>query len=262
MHIRRLSGILLFVLGPVVVLFGQELSDLLARVPGDLRQELLRNGSVERLLDDADDVALVPDHPLAREFRRALDDTNPNVLSEQLVLVRSDLDDRDVLSLFNSLRQVSELSYVQYYNERTEETQDLFRESRAIADPRSRRVIADPVVSTLPRDERIWVLQGLPPFGEIVSEYRYRSDGRAFLFTGTNDDPLPYRGMRVVKPGNMITAILVIPGEDYVLMYGLGGVKAFMMFGLLDNRIEAAFSGRTNGIFDWYYDTYLAPLDR
>lgn len=162
--------------------------------------------------------------------------------------------------MYNSLRRVSDLGYLQYYNERTEKTQDLFHESRAIDGPRNRQGISDPVVSTAPQDDRVWVLQGLPPFGEVASEYRYRSDGRAFLFTGTNYDPLPYRGMRVVRPGNMITAILVIPGDDFILMYGLGGVRAFMMFGLLDDRIEAAFSGRTDGIFSWYYETYLAPL--
>lgn len=251
-----------FFLFSTAILFGQDLASLLSSLPGDIRQELLETGAVERFLDDVDDVALIPDHPLSREIRRALRDTNPNVLSEQLVIVRTTVNDGEVLGLFNSLRRVSDLSFLQYYNERTDKTQDLFRESRAIDGPSERRVIADPVVTTLPRDDRIWVLQGLPPFGDIVSEYRYRSEGRAFLFTGTNEDPLPYRGMRVVKPGNMITAILVIPAEDYILMYGLGGVKAFMMFGLLDDRIEAAFSGRTDGIFTWYYQTYLAPLDR
>lgn len=262
MRVRILSVVVPLCFVAAAPSFGYDLESLLSPIPADLRGELLRSGAVERFLDDAGEVALLPDHPLAREVRRALEDTDPNVLSEQLVVVRTAVDDRAVLGLYNSLRRVSDLSYLQYYNDRTERTHDLFRESRAIDGPSSRRGIADPVVTTLPRDDRVWVLQGLPPFGEVVSEYRYRSEGRAFLFTGTNEDPLPYRGMRVVRPGNMITAILVIPGEDYVLMYGLGGVKAFMMFGLLDDRIEAAFSGRTDGIFTWYYETYLAPLDR
>jgi hypothetical protein len=58
----------------------------------------------------------------------------------------------------------------------------------------------------------------------------------------------------------MITTILVIAGEDYLLMYGIGAVRAFKMFGLLDDRIEAAFSGRTEGLFNWYRDTYLEGL--
>lgn len=242
-------------------LFSQEIDGLLSGVPRALREELYEGGVVERYLEDADDVVLIPDHPLARYIHDALAEVNPTVISEQLVLIPVTIDRRGTLDLFNSLRRVSDLSYLEYRNDRTGRTHYLFEESSAIDGVRSRLVIDDPVVGSLPTDDRVWVLQGVPPFGEIVSEYRYRSDGRAFLFTGSNHDPLPYRGMRVVKPGNMITCILVVPTDEFVLMYGLGGVRAFMLFGLLDDRIEAAFSGRTDGIFSWYSQTYLATLE-
>jgi hypothetical protein len=260
-NVKKLVCVGALLAGTVCVAGAQDIDALLADIDRDLVGELMRTGSVEQYIEDRSEIALTPAHPLAEYILDSVDDVRPNVISEQLVLVDVTADRTDILELYNSLRRVSDLSYLEYRNERTDRTHDLFRESSAIDDPRRRRAIDDPVVRSIPDDDRVWVLQGLPPFGEIVSEYRYRSDGRAFLFAGTNHDALPYRGFRVVKPGNMITYILVIPTDRYVLMYGLGGVRAFTIFGLLDDRIEAAFSGRTDGIFSWYYSTYLASID-
>ncbi len=249
------------VLGSAIPVSGQSLESLLSSLPRDARIALLESGSIEQYLEDRDDVSLIPDHPLTRHIRRALRDAKPNVISEQLVLVEAAIDERGTVDLFNSLRRVSELSYIQYYNAGTDRTHDLFHESQAIDNPDDRRIIPDPVLAELPRDDLVWVLQGVPPFGDIVSEYRYRSENGAFLFFGTNHEAMPYRGFRVVRPRNMVTAILVVPTDEHVLMYGLGGVRAFTVFGLLDDRIESAFSGRTDGIFAWYYDTYLSELE-
>lgn len=242
------------------VVFAQTLENLVATLPEDLRSELLETGRVSRYIEDRDDVALLPDHALSRVVTDTLSRERPNVISEQILLIRTRVGADERLDLYNSLRRVSTLSNIQYHNERKDTWHDLFHQSYAVDGPRERRQIEDPVVGRIPDDDRVWALQVLPPFGTVLSEYRYRFDGEAFLFSGTNEDPLFYRNVRVVRPGNMTTFILVVPGDDFLLVYGLGGVRAFMMFGLLDDRIEAAFSGRTEGLFRWYDDNHLSRL--
>ena len=242
------------------VVFAQTLESLLTTLPDDLRSELLETGSVSRYFEDHDNVALLPDHSLNRVVTDTLSRERPNVISEQILLLRTHIGARERLDLYNSLRRVSTLSHIQYHNERKDTWHELFEQSYAVDGPRERHQIEDPVVARIPDDDSVWALQVLPPFGTVLSEYRYRADGEAFLFSGTNEDPLFYRNVRVVRPGNMTTFILVVPGDDFLLVYGLGGVRAFMMFGLLDDRIEAAFSGRTEGLFRWYDDNHLSRL--
>ncbi len=242
--------------------FAQTLDSLLATLPDELRGELLETGRVNRYFEDHDDALLVPDHALSRVVTDTLSRERPNVISEQILLLRTDVGPNERLDLYNSLRRVSTLSHIQYHNERKDTWHELFHQSYAVDGPSERRQIEDPVVRRIPDDDRVWALQVLPPFGTVLSEYRYRYDGEAFLFSGTNEDPLFYRNVRVVRPGNMTTFILVVPGDDFLLVYGLGGVRAFMMFGLFDDRIEAAFSGRTEGLFRWYDENHLSRLSR
>jgi hypothetical protein len=245
---------------PVPRADAQSLDDVLASLSPRDRRELLDSGSIEQYIENHRQIAYVPDHPLAERISDSVGSVRPNVISEQIVLVRKRVDRDELLSLFNSLRRISQLANLRYENERKDTTHDLFRESFAVDNADSRQRIDDPVVSQMPSRDEVQVLQGLPPFGIVLSSYSYISEGSAFLFLGTNEDSLNYRGVPVVQAGNMITTILVIAGEDYLLMYGIGAVRAFKMFGLLDDRIEAAFSGRTEGLFNWYRDTYLEGL--
>lgn len=218
-------------------------------------------GTLQEYRDDHREVAFIPDHPLAEEIRRTLSSQRPNVISERLVVVPRGVSAEEHLELFNSLRRVSSLSGLEYYNPRKGRWHALFNDSWAVDGPDARRRIPDPVVTAIPRDETIFALQDTPPFGELLNEFRYRSDARgAFLFSSINRDSLVYRGMRVARPGQTFSYILVIPGDDYVVTYGIGGVRAFTLFGLLDDRIEGAFGGRTEGLFDWYSREYLEPL--
>tara|TARA_B100000614_G_scaffold259811_1_gene285255 strand:+ start:1433 stop:2230 length:798 start_codon:yes stop_codon:yes gene_type:complete len=238
----------------------QSLDSLLSGLSRGDRERLVQTGAIEQYIENHRRLSYAPDHPLARAIEDRVNEVRPNVISEQIVLVRGDVDRVELLRLYNSLRRVSDLSYLQYYNERKDSTNELFHDSFAVAGPEDRTPVSDPTVTSIPEEDTVWVLQGLPPFGTILSRYRYRSGGEAFLFSGTNVDTLTYRSVPVVQPGNMITDILVIPGDGFVLMYGVGAVRAFKMFGLLDDRIEAAFSGRTEGLFNWYRDTYLVEI--
>lgn len=223
-------------------------------------EELLRDGMVEFDYMQANDAVLVPDHPLAAHIRSDLRSTRPNIMTERLMVVPTVANQATMLTLYNSLRRVSQLTGLEYYNARKNRTHVLFGSSHAVQSQSNPQPIPDPVVRAIPRDAQVTVLQDTPPFGAVFNEYRYRFDGSAFLFSSSNLSPLLYNGMRVVRPSNMITHILVVPTDTFLLVYGVGGVRAFTAFGLLDDRIGPAFSGRVGGLFGWYYEEYLAKL--
>ena len=234
---------------------------LSAVLPAEARS-LSSGGSLQSYRDDHRNVALIPNHPLAEQIARTLRSERPTVISERIIVVPRGLQPAEQLELYNSLRRVQGLSNLRYFNPRRGDWLDLFRQSMAVNDPSARQPIPDPVVTVIPPDDSVWVLQEMPPFGEILSQYRYVSTGDAFLFSSSNVDSLVYRGMRVARPGQTFSYILVIFGDDYLVTYGIGGVRAFTMFGLLDDRIEGAFGGRTDGLFNWYHREYLEPLEQ
>lgn len=232
----------------------------LEEISRDALRELTASGKVSRNFENHRDLRYLPDHPLSEEIEDSVRSVRPKVLSEALMYVDRGVSDEEFRELYNAFRSVSELSYMEYYNPEKEVWNELFYESYHIPDPETNRAIPDPSVSSIPREDSFYVGQEIPPFGYIVSEYSFESEGEAFLFSSTNLDRFYYRDVPVLAPENMITHVLVLRGSDYVLAYGVGGARVFTLFGILGNRIETPFAARTSALFDWFYEKQLAPL--
>lgn len=240
--------------------FADTLDSRLDDVDRDTRTELLDSGAVKRDLDSWRDAELIPRHPLSERIEDRLSSARPNVLSETLILVRRGVSDEEYLALYNSLRRVSALSDIEYYNPEKDKWHPLFDSSHRIPEENSDRSLPDPVVARIPSQDEILVRQGLPPFGETVSRYTYTARDGAFHFSGRNLSRITYRGFPVVGDGDMVTQFLLIREDDYMLVYGVGGARVFNFLGLLSGVIDNSFTSRTTGLFDWYTEQYLAPL--
>jgi hypothetical protein len=255
----RVCAALVLLLGAPAA-WSQSLDELLRPLGRSERQAVLNTNSVQRNIDSWRDVELLPAHPFSEDIRETLGDARPNVLSETIILVRRGITDSEYLELYNSLRRVSELSDIEYYNPEKEKWHPLFDFSYRVEDEESETPLPDPVVTRIPRSDQLLVRQGLPPFGDTVSRYSYRALDNAFLFSGVNVTRITYKGFPVVTPEEMISSFLLIRGSDYVLLYGVGGARVFNFLGLLSGVIDNSFESRTTGLFDWYSQTYLDPL--
>jgi len=255
--LQMLAGLLLVTAAPAP---SQELGSLLRPLDRGRREAVLDTNSIKRDLDSWRDVALLPAHPYADDIRDSLRDARPNVLSETLILVPEAVTDDEFLELYNSLRRVSELADIEYYNPEKDKWHPLFDFSHRVIGEEGDTPLPDPVVSRIPRRNEITVRQGLPPFGETVSRYTYHHRDGAFLFSTQNLTRITYKGFPVVGPGEMMTSFLLVRGADYVLLYGVGGARVFNFLGLLSGVIENSFESRTTGLFDWYSRSYLDPL--
>jgi hypothetical protein len=202
----------------------------------------------------------MPEHRFADDIRASLKDARLNVVSERITLIDSGITDREFLFLYNSLRRVSAFDEIEYFNTEDEKWRPLFEGSFHVSDPDSTKPLPDPVVEQIPAEESILVHQGLPPFGPSVSRYTYRHIPGTIHFSAENLTRVTYKGFPVVGPGEIITHFLIIREPDYVLVYGVGGAQVFSFFGLLSGKIEVPFESRTTGLFDWYSNNYLEPL--
>jgi hypothetical protein len=261
MHIRlrALTLLSVFIISALPV-FADSLYSRLDGIDDGDRRRLINRGAIKKDLDSWRDVELIPNHELSEDIEDHLRDARPNVLSETLILIRRGVTDAEYLELYNSLRRVSELDGIEYYNPEKDKWHPLFTSSFRVPDEESDRRLPDPVVTTIPQRDRILVRQGLPPFGETVSRYTYTSRHEAVHFHGENLTRITYRGFPVVGPEEMITHFLLIRESNYLLVYGVGGAQVFNFLGLLSGVIENSFTSRTTGLFDWYSQEYLEPL--
>lgn len=239
-----------------------EAGGFLGDLDGEAREELGRTGRLSRNFDNHRDLRYLPDHRMTRRLERSVRQVRPNVISEAVMYLDRGVSDEEFLSLYNAFRAVSELSYMEYYNPEKEVWNELFYDSYRIPDPGTNRPLPDPIATSIEGEDSFHVGQEIPPFGYIASEYSFESAGDAFLFSSTNVDRFHYRDVPVLGPERMITHVLVIRGDDYVLAYGVGGARVFTLFGILGGQIETPFQARTSALFDWFYQEHLEPLDR
>ena len=222
--------------------------------------ELLEQTTVLRGPVGFQQVALIPNHREADAIQTLIDEVRPSIAFERLVFVAGPLQDDALVLIYNALRDVSDLAGLRYYNAGRQRESTLFHSSFPVHQDDITQPISVSRIDALPHRSVLWVMQDTPPFGEIVSTYRYRAENSTVLMSVTNQDPLVFRGVRVVRQNNMMTLILVIRVQEGMLMYGLGGARAFLAFGLLKHRIEPAFAGRAQAMFDWFATQHLSRL--
>lgn len=263
---RRIFGFLA-VLGLVCVppeLLPAQVAGILDQIPDSARTELLERRSVSRTHAEADNLELAPRFPGVGEAIDELRRLGTNIISERLVLVDGPVDDAGLVTVFNALLGVSELAYLEYYNPLNDNWKDLFKDSYRVDNKDGLNKRPDITVDEIPLTLEIPVLQGLPPFGDVLQTYRYDAvshDGiDGFHFSSENEWEIRFRGIRVVRPGEMVTYAWVLRGDDYVVMYGVGAADVFTGFGLFRGRIENSFTSRTDGLFNWLSDNYLDKL--
>ena len=165
----------------------------LTQVEDKYLRELERSGTVKRDLGSWREAELIPQHRFADDIRNSLSDARPNVLSETLILIRRGVSDEEFLTLYNSLRRVSDLADIDYYNPEKDKWHPLFSSSYRVPDKETDTKLPDPLVSEIPESDRFIVRQGLPPFGDTVSRYVYTHGHNAFHFQGHNLTRITYK---------------------------------------------------------------------
>lgn len=262
MHSRTLLIIGIFSI-VVISLFAEtfSLDDVMPEISGADWLSVMNEERISRRADGADDLNLLPRGEAFDSVRRNISNADPNVVSESLLLVKKGAADQDARYFYNSFRRVGDLAVIEYYNPEHEKSHTLFKWSRHVARPGSDRELSDPIIpddSPLPAEDSIYVWQFLKPINDMYFRYTYTMSDSVLRISVDNVTSLKYGIFPVIGKGNFVTELILIFGEEYLLFYGVGGVKVFNPLNIIGEKVEP-FYYRIDGVFDWYNTNFLQP---
>mgnify|MGYP001766250866 CR=1 FL=1 len=204
---------------------------------------LAKGEAVIREVRSYRDLALTAEGGSAEALRSKIKDLKPNYLSEVIALIprREGL----IESLAAKLGDVKGYVGIRYWSKRQQTYYDLFDK----VEIQSRKAV--------PGGEEVEVLQHMEPFTEYGCRYSYRVSpsgrgaGSELYFSCENTGKIgySYQGIDAVSPGNMAWMLYAFPAGDWIVFYGVGGVKAFDMFGVIRDRLKTSFLGRIEAFF-------------
>ncbi len=156
--------------------------------------------------------------------------------------------------LYNLMHAVSRMKGLEYFSASRQRMRTLFAESYLIDDPVARRPLPDPVFSgEIPQMERVYLFQRDLTFGGNVYQADYYfEDGVLSLHTSNLTD-MRYLGLLMIREGDSVTWICLIPYGSRILFYGLAGARVKKFLGLEKSQArEESFYNRLKAIYGWY----------
>ena len=155
------------------------------------------------------------------------------------------------LTIYNTLRSVSTMQGILYFSASRGRMRTFYRRSYAIDDPDRRRRVADPLVTTIPDHERIYILQEDLSFGENIYSVDYRHQDGVFVAEMVNLTTMHYAIFPVVQPRGVDILLTIIPTDEGILFYGTSGVEVLTLLGL-EERARASFTNRIRALYNWF----------
>ncbi len=156
---------------------------------------------------------------------------------------------KDMEEITRSVRALSTLEGVEYYSNTRKKMRILYEESYAVNNPEERKRIDDPVDEN-PEGQVIYSLQKDSTFGRFLYKYTYFQRDNELLIRITNVDNLSFAGIKIIKPENMMTSILLYDLGDYYLTYTLIKVDVISV-SIIENKMTKSFAARAEAMFSW-----------
>ena len=215
---------------------------------GDLAR--LQGGeSLFRILDSYKDFSLQTGNSDSEQVRSLIKKINPNFLAEILMVIPVD-EKRDNLNFIRtSLMDVTLFDDIPYYSKRNDKWYPLYEDTKILS-----------LTNSGPEESIISAYHKMKPFKPQDTNYKYSIIGDTFWFESRNSSNIYYKSFKAVKKGNLITLLWIKDEGDRLIVYGIGGAKAFTFFGLFGERMDNSFIGRMEAFFSWVYDNYITEI--
>ncbi|MBO6101030.1 MAG: hypothetical protein J6P07_06855 [Spirochaetaceae bacterium] len=156
---------------------------------------------------------------------------------------------KDMEEITKNVRALSTLAGVEYYSNTRKKMRILYEESYAVNNPEERKRIEDPVNED-PNGQVIYSEQKDSTFGKFLYKYTYFQQDNELLIRITNVDNLTFAGIKIIKPENMMTSILLYDLGDYYLTYTLIKVDVISV-SIIENKMTKSFAARAEAMFSW-----------
>jgi hypothetical protein len=239
MKTARISLSAFFVLAGAAALFAQGLP--FKNLTEAEKATLLRGESVFRQPNVWKELSVPPSAPFAKDVEDTVRKLGANYIGEVIMVVPKASHPEFLLKLVRDLQAVEHHVGIPYWSKRNKRYYDLY--SRVTVKDRT----GTELKGSLTADEN------MEPFDDFSARYTWSLTGDRLSFLSTNLTHLAYDGKKAVSPGDMVWRMETYSDGDAWVLYGIGAVKAFDMFGLLRDRLSASFMGRIEAFFSYMY---------
>lgn len=205
--------------------------------------------SLFRILKSYKDFSLQTENSDSKQIQNLLKDINPNFLAEILMVIPVDEKVDNLNLIRTSLMDVTLFDDIPYYSRRNEKWYPLYEDTEILS--RSDSESGESIISAYHK---------MKPFKPQETRYKYSITEDIFWYESRNSSNIYYKSFKAVKKGNLITLLWIKDDGDRLIVYGIGGAKAFTFFGLFGERMDNSFIGRMEAFFSWFYDNYITEI--
>lgn len=214
------------------------------------------DGEITRIIKKGENLTLVPETDNRKRMEEEIKKMNPLIGVEILILHTSKKTDiaetpEHNLLLYNTLRSISTLKGIRYYSASRKRMRIFYHDAYVIETPASRKRIPDPLVKTIPANDRLYAFFKDSSFGDYTCEIEYSSNERCHFMKMENLTLIWYLFIPIIDPHNLRSYIIMIPEGNHILFYGFSCLESSNPFGIAEGRIES-LTNRIKAIYNWF----------
>ncbi len=223
----------------------------------NIYNKLLSAGEVEHSFTQKTELYLLPNIPsrknMIEEYLSVLPDMGVEILKLYRVKKRINFSSKkSKLLIYNIVHSISTLKGVKYYSHTHKKIRTLFYDSYVIASPDNPTKIDDPISQKLKNYDKIYIFQDDSTFGKNIFSVEYTlNSSYSIIIKIENITTMKYLFIPLIPPHKMVTYMIVIPGSNSILFYGLS-FSNFKNFLPVGKENVVSFYNRLIAMYNWF----------
>ena len=177
-------------------------------------------------------------------------DTIPVYGSEILRIIPTSFRRCNWAYLYNNLRAISSMKNLKYFSQSREYYRLLYKKSHIIHSPNDLTPKHDPIVSNVPKWDRLYILQEDLTFGNNIYQADYFFDGYSISLDITNLTTMWWLIFPLIAKEDFQIIITVIPTNIGLLFYGVATINAVDMPAMREQS-QISLSNRLTALENW-----------
>ncbi|GHV11444.1 hypothetical protein FACS189491_02690 [Spirochaetia bacterium] len=203
-------------------------------------QQKLANGEILiRNIEKSKNISLNPVNQVAKQAIDTITALKPTYLAEVIQILP--YNETLINRIQEILLDIPSYQGIPYYSVRNEQYFDLYSSARIISMQKNggRSVVEAELL--------------MPPFNMMEAHIVVTNENGTLFFQQGNKNPIRADNITVAKANNMQSIIVVFRQDTSLVLYGIGGVNAPVIFFLKD-RIETSFMNRIKTFCMYVYE--------
>ncbi len=226
----------------------------------EIFSELSLNGELSNSFTGAGELTLIPDVPFKKVIIESIENLEPTITVETLFLFskeNTDFEsDENHLKIFNSLRAISTLTGIEYYSASRGHMRTFYYDACIIDSPESNIRLPDPVADRIPDYDKQIIYTRDSSLGKNLFDVTYLYYTDYFAMMMQNRSKIWKLFIPLVDPGELRTYVLIVPGDNYVLFYGISLIKTINPFGIAESKGQNSLYNRLVAFFNWFKNNF------